>query len=128
MLRSSVVIVPYADDMITGFAYEAEAVQFLAVLRERMGQFALSLHPDKTRLIEFDRRAAADRERRGQGKPETFAYLGAAQSAIGRHVALRQSSKHNGCLNHVSCTLGPPNGSPSNIQGVSIGVQILNAD
>ena len=45
-------------------------------MRERLEEFALSLHPDKTRLIEFGRFAAADRERRGLGKPETFDFLG----------------------------------------------------
>ncbi len=45
-------------------------------MRERLGEFALSLHPDKTRLIEFGRFAAVDRKRRGLGKPETFAFLG----------------------------------------------------
>ena len=45
-------------------------------MRERLREFALSLHPDKTRLIEFGRFAAANRERRGLGKPETFNFLG----------------------------------------------------
>ena len=45
-------------------------------VRERLGEFALSLHPDKTRLIEFGRFAAVDRKRCGLGKPETFAFLG----------------------------------------------------
>ncbi len=42
----------------------------------RFEEFALSLHPDKTRLIEFGRHAAAQRARRGLGKPETFNFLG----------------------------------------------------
>jgi RNA-directed DNA polymerase len=74
--QGNVIIVRYADDIVAGFEHEADAVRFLAALRERMEQFALSLHPEKTRLIEFGRRAAADRARRGQGKPETFAFLG----------------------------------------------------
>ena len=74
--QGNVIIVRYADDIVVGFEHEAEAVRFLSDLRERMGQYALSLHPDKTRLIEFGRHAAADRERRGLGKPETFAFLG----------------------------------------------------
>ena len=74
--RGNVIIVRYADDIVAGFEHEADATRFLAELRERMGQFALSLHPDKTRLIEFGRRAAADRGRRGLGKPETFDFLG----------------------------------------------------
>jgi len=74
--RGDIIIVRYADDIVAGFEHEAEAVRFLADLRERMGQYALSLHPDKTRLIEFGRHAAADRDRRGLGKPETFDFLG----------------------------------------------------
>jgi group II intron reverse transcriptase/maturase len=71
-----VVIVRYADDIIVGFQHETDARRFLEGMRERLGKFALSLHPDKTRLIEFGRFAAADRKRRGLGKPETFNFLG----------------------------------------------------
>jgi len=67
---------PWADDLVAGFEYQADAVRFLSALRERLESFALSLHPDKTRLIEFGRFAAANRERRGLGKPETFNFLG----------------------------------------------------
>jgi len=74
--QGNVIIVRYADDIVVGFEHEAEAQRFLAELRERMALFALSLHPEKTRLIEFGRHAASDRERRGQGKPESFAFLG----------------------------------------------------
>src|SRR6202048_1168823 len=70
------IMVRYADDMIMGFEHEADARRFLEAMRERLGKFALSLHPDKTRLIEFGRHAAANRERRGLGKPETFNFLG----------------------------------------------------
>jgi RNA-directed DNA polymerase len=70
------IIVRYADDIIVGFEHEACARRFLEAMRERLGKFALSLHPDKTRLIEFGRHAAANRERRGLGKPETFNFLG----------------------------------------------------
>jgi RNA-directed DNA polymerase len=71
-----VVIVRYADDFVVGFEDEQEARQFLAELRERFAQFGLALHPDKTRLIEFGRHAARRRARRGDGKPETFDFLG----------------------------------------------------
>jgi RNA-directed DNA polymerase len=74
--RGNVVIVRYADDAVFGFEYEDDARRFLEAMRERLAQFALSLHPDKTRLIEFGRHAAANRERRGLGKPETFNFLG----------------------------------------------------
>src|SRR5882757_293306 len=66
------IIVRYADDFIVGFEHESDARRFLDEMRERLGEFALTLHPDKTRLIEFGRHAAANRERRGLGKPETF--------------------------------------------------------
>jgi RNA-directed DNA polymerase len=70
------IIVRYADDIIVGFQHESDARRFLDAMRERLEKFALSLHPDKTRLIEFGRFAAASRARRGQGKPETFNFLG----------------------------------------------------
>src|SRR5215831_4113405 len=70
------VIVRYADDFIVGFQHEADARRFLDEMRERLGKFALSLHPEKTRLIEFGRFAAERRKRRGLGKPETFNFLG----------------------------------------------------
>jgi len=70
------IIVRYADDFIVGFQHEADARRFLDEMRERLQEFALSLHPDKTRLIEFGRLAAANRKQRGLGKPETFNFLG----------------------------------------------------
>jgi hypothetical protein len=70
------IIVRYADDLVLGFQHESDARSFLEAMRARFEEFALSLHPDKTRLIEFGRSAAADRERRGLGKPETFNFLG----------------------------------------------------
>jgi hypothetical protein len=74
--RGNVVLVRYADDSVAGFEYETDAKRFLADLRERLEKFALSLHPEKTRLIEFGRFAAERRARRGLGKPETFNFLG----------------------------------------------------
>src|SRR4051794_16055179 len=70
------VIVRYADDFIIGFQHEEDARRFLDEMRERLREFALSLHPEKTRLIEFGRFAAERRKRRGLGKPETFNFLG----------------------------------------------------
>ena len=75
-LTGDMIIVRYADDFIIGFQHEHEARRFLDELRERLGKFALSLHSEKTRLIEFGRFAAERRERRGLGKPETFNFLG----------------------------------------------------
>ena len=74
--RGQVIIVRYADDIVVGFEHEAEAKRFRVDLQQRMEKFALSLHPEKTRLIEFGRFAARDRARRGLGKPETFNFLG----------------------------------------------------
>src|SRR5271167_4604844 len=59
--RSQVIIVRYADDIVMGFEHEGEARRFVADMRQRMEKFALSLHPDKTRLIEFGRYAAERR-------------------------------------------------------------------
>ena len=70
------IVVRYADDLVLGFQHESDAHRFLDAMRARFEEFALSLHPDKTRLIEFGRFAAASRERRGPGKPETFNFLG----------------------------------------------------
>jgi len=70
------IIVRYADDFIVGFQHESDARRFLDEMRERLGKFALSLHPQKTRIIEFGRFAAERRERRGLGRPETFNFLG----------------------------------------------------
>lgn len=70
------IIVRYADDSVCGFQHEADAKAFLADLTVRMGKFALSLHPEKTKLIEFGRFAAERRASRGAERPETFAFLG----------------------------------------------------
>lgn len=74
--RGDVIIVRFADDFIVGFEHEDDARRFLVELRERFARFGLELHPDKTRLIEFGRRADRDRQARGLGKPETFDFLG----------------------------------------------------
>ena len=65
-----------ATHLIVGFQYETDARRFWDAMRERLGEYALSLHPDKTRLIEFGRFTAVQRARRGLGKPETFKFLG----------------------------------------------------
>jgi RNA-directed DNA polymerase len=70
------IVVRYADDIVAGFEHEADARRFWDAMRERLWEFSLSLHPDKTRLIEFGCHAAARRARRGLGKPETFNFLG----------------------------------------------------
>jgi group II intron reverse transcriptase/maturase len=74
--RGDMIIVRYADDAVLGFEHRKDAEQFLEQLRERLAKFGLELHPEKTRLIEFGRFAAERRNRRGEGKPETFSFLG----------------------------------------------------
>lgn len=74
--KGRVVVVRYADDIVTGFELEADARRFWDAMRTRFEQFGLELHGGKTRLIEFGRFAAAKRKWRGQGKPETFTFLG----------------------------------------------------
>lgn len=70
------ILVRYADDIVVGFEHEADAQRFWEAMRDRLREFSLSLHPEKTRLIEFGRYAATRRAQRGLGKPETFTFLG----------------------------------------------------
>src|SRR6202162_3792284 len=74
--RGDVIVVRYADDLVVGFESRAEAERFLEEFGERLANFGLELHADKTRLIEFGRFAVQNREQRGEGKPETFTFLG----------------------------------------------------
>jgi RNA-directed DNA polymerase len=74
--QGDMIVVRYADDTVVGFQHRSDAERFLADLRTRMAEFDLELHPDKTRLIEFGRWAAPARAARGEGKPDTFNFLG----------------------------------------------------
>jgi RNA-directed DNA polymerase len=74
--QGAVVVVRYADDGVVGFEHREDAERFLGDLQARFRQFGLELHPDKTRLIEFGPHAIANRKQRGEGKPETFDFLG----------------------------------------------------
>jgi RNA-directed DNA polymerase len=91
--HGEVVVIRYADDTILGFQHQTDADRFLENLRERLGKFGLELHPDKTRRIEFGRFAEQNRERRGEGKPETFDFLGfthiSGKNGIGRFTVRR---------------------------------------
>jgi len=94
--HGDVIVVRYADDIVVGFQSEADAKQFLAELTGRFRKFSLELHPDKTRLIEFGPFAAQNRKRRGEGKPETFDFLGfthicGKKRSNGRFTVLRQT-------------------------------------
>jgi RNA-directed DNA polymerase len=90
-------IVRYADDIVVGFAHEVDARRFWNAMRKRFEEFALSLHPEKTRLIEFGRQAANRRERSGLGKPETFNFLGfthiCGRSRHGKFLLKRKSRR-----------------------------------
>src|SRR3954467_4889579 len=91
------IILRYADDIVVGFEHEANARRFWDDMRARLEKFSLSLHPDKTRLIEFGRLAAARRAQRGLGKPETFTFLGftfiCGRSRQGRFLLKRKTRR-----------------------------------
>ncbi len=89
------IVIRYADDTIAGFQHEHEARAFLDDLKERMRKFELALHPDKTQLIRFGRHAAKQREKLGEGKPETFDFLGF--SVLQRHIERRATRKGKQC-------------------------------
>ena len=74
--RGDVIVIRYADDFVMGFQYRGEAERCLRAIRGRLQKFGLTLHPEKTRLIEFGRFAASNRQRRGERRPETFNFLG----------------------------------------------------
>jgi group II intron reverse transcriptase/maturase len=95
--RGDVIVVRYADDFVMGFQHLGEAQACLEALRQRLAKFGLQLHPEKTRLIEFGRNAAESRKRRGEGRPETFDFLGfthvvAKTRAHGRFTVQRYSA------------------------------------
>ena len=97
------IIVRYADDTVIGFEHEGEARRFWDAMRERLREFSLTQHPDKTRLIEFGRLAAQNREKCGLGQAGDLQVPG---------LSVFSSSR-------VSFTRGPTSASPSNIQGGS---------
>lgn len=74
--KGNVIILRYADDVVVGFEHETDARRFWDAMRLRLEEFSLALHPDKTRLLEFGRYAAVNRQSRGLGRPETFTFLG----------------------------------------------------
>ena len=95
--RGEVIVVRFADDFVVGFQYRSDAERLLEELRERFLKFNLELHADKTRLIEFGRFAAENRRRRGEGKPETFDFLGFThvcdKTRNGKFIVLRQTMR-----------------------------------
>jgi group II intron reverse transcriptase/maturase len=96
-LHGEMIIVRYADDFVMGFESRGDAEWMLEALKARLGRFNLSLHPDKTRLLEFGRFAEASRARRGEGRPETFDFLGfthyCARSRKGAFLVLRKTAR-----------------------------------
>ena len=95
--RGDMVIVRFADDLVVGFEHEDDAERFQVELRDRLAKFCLELNAEKTRLIEFGRFAAQNRNARGLGKPETFSFLGfthiCAKTRKGRFKLKRVTSK-----------------------------------
>jgi group II intron reverse transcriptase/maturase len=93
----NMIVVRYADDIVVGFQNEADARRFWNMMRERLQEFSLSLHPEKTRLIEFGRQVAAKHAQRGLGKPETFNFLGftliCGKSRQGRFLLKRRTRR-----------------------------------
>jgi hypothetical protein len=94
--RGEVILVRYADDFVMGFQYRDDAERLLHELQERFARFGLELHQEKTRLFEFGRYAIANRARRGQGKPQTFDFLGfthicGKRRSDGRYTVQRQT-------------------------------------
>jgi group II intron reverse transcriptase/maturase len=95
------IVVRYADDIVVGFEHEADARRFLEMMRIHLEEFALTLHPEKTRLIEFGRHAAARREKRGESRPETFNFLGfipdrgKLDSSTARSPSQRAQARHS---------------------------------
>jgi group II intron reverse transcriptase/maturase len=91
--QGEVVVIRFADDTIVGFQYQTDADRFLENLQERLGKFGMELHPDETRRIEFGRFAEQNRKRRGEGKPETFDFLGfthiSGKNGLGRFAVRR---------------------------------------
>src|SRR5260370_1358302 len=104
-VKGDVIITRYADDAVLGFQNREEAERFLEQLRDRLQKFGLELHPEKTRLIEFGRFAAGNRRERGEGKPETFDFLGfthicGTTRKTGRFIVRRETT-----VNRISAKL-----------------------
>lgn len=96
-VRGEVIVVRYADDLVLGFQYEADAARFRAALVQRLDRFGLELHPEKTRLLRFGPFAEERRRERGQGRPEVFDFLGfthiCGRTKSGKFLLYRHTSK-----------------------------------
>lgn len=93
----NVIIVRYADDIVIGFDKQYDARRFRYAMQRRLREFGLTVHPKKTRLLEFGRFAAENRQRRGKGKPETFNFLGfthiSGKDRNGRFMLIRKTRR-----------------------------------
>lgn len=93
--HGDMLVVRFADDIVVGFQDKGEAERFWKELKARIAKFNLELHPEKTRLLEFGRFAAERRRRRGEGRPETFTFLGfthiCGTTRKGKFTVLRQT-------------------------------------
>ena len=134
--QGDVIIVRYADDAVLGFQCREDADRFLEQLRERLRKFGLQLHPDKTRLIEFGRYAAGRRKKRGEGKPETFNFLGFThiggrsrekgyftvyRKTIGKRMAAKLKDIRQKLRQHGSVRGAPGNRHPYRAPGYPLG-------
>jgi RNA-directed DNA polymerase len=119
--HGDVIVVRFADDIVVGFQEKSDARQFLGELTERMLKFDLQLHPEKTRLLEFGPFAVKNRKQRGEGRPETFNFLGfthicGKKRGNGQFTVLRQTMRKRlqAKLNEVktnsgdACTIPSP--------------------
>src|SRR3989338_5638846 len=124
--RGDVVVVRFAGDFVVGFEHCEGAERVLGELRERFARFGLTLHPDKTRLIEFGRHADRHRRGRGDGKPETFNFLGfthmCSKTRKGRYTVLRQTMRRRwqAKLREVKAELRRRLHRPIPVQGASL--------
>jgi group II intron reverse transcriptase/maturase len=129
--RGDVVVVRFADDFVVGFEHREDAERVLAELRDRFARFGLALHPDKTRLIEFGRSADRNRRGRGDGKPETFTFLGfthvCSKTRKGRFTVLRQTMRRRwqAKLREVNAELRRRLHDPIPVQGAYLRAVIL---
>ena len=91
------IIVRYADDFVMGFQTGRDARRMRAELQQRLATFSLTLHEEKTRVLEFGRLPAVARKQRGERRPRTFAFLGfthyCAWTRDGRFVVKRQTQR-----------------------------------
>jgi RNA-directed DNA polymerase len=94
-LRGRALLIRYADDAVLGFESEEDARRVMAVLERRFARFALHLHPQKTRMIDFrspERRDPSDQNGRGGFTMLGFTHFW-ARSRKGRWTIKRKTAK-----------------------------------